>query len=57
MESEFNPFVWAYTLVQEQKKYGRSAVEMAEFYAKYHGWSEKFLSEVMTEITDMLLKN
>lgn len=56
MESESNPYVWAYTLDQEQKKYNRSAVEMAEFYAKYHRWSEKFLNEVMTEITALLLK-
>ncbi len=52
-KSAFNPFVWAYTLVNDEKKYKRNAVEMAEFYAKYHSWSEEFLSEVITEIIQL----
>lgn len=56
MESEFNPFVWAYALVQDQIRYNRSAIEMADFYAKYHGWTEEFTNEVHTEIRTLLLK-
>lgn len=50
MQSEFNPFVWAYMLTQDEIKYGRSATEMAIFYSKLHSWTEEFEAEVIAEI-------
>lgn len=53
MESNFNPYTWAYVLNQDHIRYGQDPYKRLNMYAEYHEWNTEFVNEIKSELVKL----